>query len=180
MNPFETPGPASAGPLFTKVRTGLMRLDSLSKFVIVVAMAVMAGLVVGQVFFRYALSNSIDWAEEMARLAFVWAIFLAIPHGIRSGIHVGIDVVTGKLPPRIADVLLRLNAGLSGLLMAVIFYYSLGVVKDTWQELMPTVDITAAVYYIAVLIAAIHSVFHLGLLAWGGTDTWNLGGETDT
>jgi len=37
---------------------------------------------------------------------------------------------------------------------------------------MPTLNLTAAVYYIAVLFAALHSVLHLVLLAWGGRDTW--------
>lgn len=170
-------GPASAGRLFSRLRAGLMALDAVSRWAVIGAMAVMAALVIGQVFFRYALSNSLDWAEEVARLAFVWAIFLAIPHGIRRGIHVGIDVVVLLLPDGARTALFRLGAVFGAVLMAVVLVYGWQVTLDTWSELMPTVDVTSAVYYIAVLVAAGHSLAHLLLLAWGGPGTWDGDGE---
>jgi hypothetical protein len=36
-----------------------------------------------------------------------------------------------------------------------------GAVIDKWPQLMPTMPITAAVFYIAVLISAIHCALHL-------------------
>ena len=165
-------GPASAGPLFARSRAALAALDAVSRWLVILAMAAMAALVIGQVFFRYALSSSIDWAEEMARLAFVWAIFLAIPHGIRRGIHVGIDVVVRLLPASWQEALFRVSAACGVVLMTVVLFYGWRVTVDSWSELMPTVDITAAVYYVAVLIAAGHSLLHLLLLAWGGPATW--------
>lgn len=172
MNLSRTEEPAPAGPLFGRARAALAGLDAVSRWLVVAAMAAMAALVIGQVFFRYALSSSIDWAEEMARLAFVWAIFLAIPHGVRRGIHVGIDVVVMLLPEGWQEALFRLGALLGAVLMAVVLVTGWRVTMDTWPELMPTVDITSAVYYIAVLVAAGHSLLHLALLAWGGQATW--------
>lgn len=167
-----TEGSAVAGPLFARLRSALAALDAISRWLVIVAMAAMATLVIGQVFFRYALSSSIDWAEEMARLAFVWAIFLSIPHGVRRGIHVGIDVVVMLLPARWQEALFRLGAAMGAVLMAVVLVYGWRVTLDTWPELMPTVDVTSAVYYIAVLVAAGHSLLHLALLTWGGQATW--------
>ena len=164
--------PARTGSLFSACRRWLDRLDTMSKVLVILAMAVMAALVVTQVFFRYALSNSIDWAEEIARLAFVWAMFLAIPHGLRSGIHVGIDILVMRLPERLQEKMFRISAVLGAVLMGFVLYFSWQVTVDTWPELMPTVDITASVYYIAVLVAAGHSLLHLALLAWGGSATW--------
>ncbi len=71
------------------------------------------------------------------------------------------------------DRVFRLSAILSAFLMLVVFYVSARVTAYTWPELMPTLNLTAAVYYIAVLIAAAHSVLHLLLLAWGGSNTWS-------
>jgi TRAP-type C4-dicarboxylate transport system permease small subunit len=39
----------------------------------------MVAVVSAQVALRYGFNRSIDWADEVGRLAFVWAIFLAIP-----------------------------------------------------------------------------------------------------
>jgi TRAP-type C4-dicarboxylate transport system permease small subunit len=108
----------------------------------------------------------------MSRLAFVWTIFLALPHGVRFGIHVGIDVVVNKFSARLQDLMFRLSALLGAVLMIVVFHFGLQVTQDGWAELMPTINVTSAVYYIAVLIAAGHSLLHLLLLAWGGAKTW--------
>lgn len=165
-------GPLKGGPALARAREWLARLDHATGFAVIGAMAVMTGLVVSQVVARYAFSSAIDWAEEVARLAFVWAMFLAIPHGIRRGVHVGIDALVIKFSERVQEALFRLSAALAAVLMLVIFRYAFEVAAYTWPEMMPTLPVTAAVYYIAVLLAAVHSVLHLMLLAWGGRDTW--------
>jgi TRAP-type C4-dicarboxylate transport system permease small subunit len=172
MKPAPNREPASAGSFFGTCRTVLKRIDSLSKGVVILSMAVMTVLVVTQVIFRYGFSNAIDWSEEVARLAFIWAMFLAIPHGIRAGVHVGIDALITRFPDTLQDRLFRLSALLGCILMGVVFYFSAQVTAYSWSELMPTLNLTAAVYYIAVLISAAHSVLHLLLLIWGGPRTW--------
>lgn len=172
MTPQHNNGPASAGSFFGTCRTVLDRIDTLSKGVVILSMAVMATLVVTQVIFRYGFSSAIDWSEEVARLAFVWAMFLAVPHGIRAGVHVGIDALITRFPETVKDRLFRLSAFLGCALMIVVFYFSAQVTAYSWSELMPTLNLTAAVYYIAVLISAAHSVLHLLLLVWGGPNTW--------
>ncbi len=169
-------GPASAGPLFLLYKRLIGRIDQGSYGVTVVAMAGMALLVSTQVFARYVFSASIDWAEEVARLFFVWAMFMALPHGIKYGIHVGIDFFVRKFSDKLRVIVFRAMAALSSFLMVLVFFYSFLVVGDKWQELMPTVNVTAAVYYIPVLIATGHSFLHLLLLSWGGPETWK--GET--
>lgn len=165
-------GPSKGGPGFTRIRAVVHRLDSVTKYAVIGAMAVMTILVVTQVVFRYGFSSAIDWSEEVARLAFVWAMFLAIPHGIRRGVHVGIDALVIRFSQSIQESLFRLTALLGAGLMAVIFWFAWSVTVYTWPEMMPTLNLTSALYYAAVLIAAIHSLLHLALLAWGGSTTW--------
>jgi TRAP-type C4-dicarboxylate transport system permease small subunit len=148
------------------------RIDSATAKILILAMGLMAVLVCTQVFFRYVLSSSIDWADEVSRLMFVWSMFLAIPHGVRAGVHVGIDVLVNVLNPSLRLNLARLMLGISSILTLVVFYNSVIVVMQKWDELMPTVDITAAVYYIPVLISMIHCFLHLLLLAVAGPDIW--------
>lgn len=168
-----TPGSPKGGPAFRRARRLLEGLDHATKYAVIAAMAVMTVLVVTQVVFRYAFSSAIDWSEEVARLAFVWAMFLAIPHGIRRGVHVGIDALFVKFSDNWQDRIFRTSSVLAAALMAVIFWYAWEVTVYTWPEMMPTLNLTAAVYYIAVLLAAAHSLLHLLLLAWGGRDTWD-------
>ncbi|GAB2717087.1 hypothetical protein GCM10027172_09960 [Halomonas garicola] len=139
----------------------MLAIDRTSYYAIILAMASMTILVTAQVFARYVLSASIDSADELSRLFFVWAIFLAIPHGIKIGIHVGIDVFVGLLPRAVQRQLARLMALASALVMIALVWLSLGAVADKWQQLMPTIPVTAAIFYIAVLISAGHSLLHL-------------------
>lgn len=139
----------------------LALFDRTSYYAILVAMGMMTLLVSAQVFARYVLSTSIDSADELSRLFFVWAIFLAIPHGIKVGIHVGIDALAGLLPQAVQHHLARLMALIGAMLMAALFWITLGAVADKWQELMPTLPITAAIFYIAVLVCAGHCCLHL-------------------
>ena len=139
----------------------LALLDRTSYYAILVSMAIMTALVSAQVCARYLFGTSIDSADELSRLFFVWAIFLAIPHGIKTGIHVGIDALVSPLPNAIQQALARVMALICAVFMAVLFWISLGAVADKWQELMPTLPVTAAVFYIAVLVCAGHSCLHL-------------------
>lgn len=170
--PHASSWPPVGGPAFQRARAGLDRLDRSTLFMVIAAMAIMTVLVVGQVVFRYVFSSAIDWAEEVARLAFVWAMFLAIPHGIRKGVHVGIDALVIRFSEGLQDRLFRLSALIGAALMLVIFWYAWQVTAYTWPDKMPTLNLTAAIYYIAILIAAIHSMLHLILLVWGGPSTW--------
>ncbi len=164
-------GPASAGPLFL-LKRGLAAYDRVAYGIIIAAMTGMTGLVAIQVFVRYVMSSSIDSADELSRLFFIWAMFMAIPHGIKLGIHVSIDVLIKQLSQAIQEKLFRLMCVASAVLMIVVFYVTTFVAADKWQELMPTLDVTAAVYYIPVLLSAGHSFLHLVVFAWGGPKVW--------
>ena len=155
----------------------LRAMDACSYWFVIATMTAMTLLVTMQVFYRYALSSSIDSADELSRLFFIWAIFLAIPHGVKYGIHVGIDLIVRALRPSLQDLMFRLSSALGAILMVVTLVVSWTATMDKWPELMPTLPITAAVYYIPVLISAGHSFLHLVALTWGGANTW--AGEND-
>ncbi len=163
--------PRQIGPV-RPLRGLVETIDRASRWVIVVAMGAMALLISAQVFQRYVLNSSIDAADELSRLFFVWSIFLAIPHGIRHGVHVGIDVIAAALPARAQFALNRISSLTAIALMAFVFVTALWAAADKWGELMPTLPITAALYYVPVCIGAGHSVLHLLLLALGGPRVW--------
>jgi TRAP-type C4-dicarboxylate transport system permease small subunit len=169
-------GPDETGPL-RAFKSLIRSLDRISFSVVVLVMAAMTILVVAQVFFRYILSSSIDSADELSRLFFVWAIFLAIPHGVKYGVHVGIDLLVRLLPQKAQDAVFRLSCLAGAALMIVTFAVSWTATMDKWPELMPTLPVTAALFYIPVLICAGHSFIHLVAQTWGGPNTWI--GETE-
>lgn len=171
-----TGGPVETGP-FRAFKSMIRAIDRASFGVVVLVMAAMTILVVAQVFYRYVLSSSIDSADELSRLFFVWAIFLAIPHGVKYGVHVGIDLLVRCLPMKAQDVVFRISCIAGAALMVVTFAVSWTATADKWPELMPTLPVTAALFYIPVLVCAGHSFLHLLLQTWGGPNSWI--GETE-
>nr|WP_067287271.1 TRAP transporter small permease [Marinobacterium profundum] len=159
-------------PLARRYQQMLKSVDGLSYGLIVLAMTLMTGLVTAQVVLRYFFGDSLDWADEMSRLAFVWSIFLALPHGIKKGIHVGIDILINQFGSRIRESLMRLMLTLSGGLMLLVMWQAVLVAQDAWGEMMPTVELSVSAFYIAVIISMTHAFLHLAFLVWQGTHVW--------
>ena len=149
-------------------------LDKGSYWGITLVMGMMVIIVSLQVVLRYFFGASIDSADELARLCFVWTIFLAIPHGIRHGSHVGIDLLISKLPRAIEEQLFRIMALVSMFLMIMLMIGAWQATIDRWPELMPTLPITSAVFYVVLLICAVHSILHLAVLVCGGSKIWEV------
>ena len=165
--------PSPAMPAgFGMLKLLLKRFDNLTYWVIVFMTGGMAFVIALQVILRYFFSTSIDSADELSRLLFVWAIFIAIPHGVRHGVHVGIDVFVNLLPNATREAVFRLTCAISLLLMILVFFGSWTATVERWPELMPTLPITSALFYIPILISAAHSFFHLLLLLRCGSKTW--------
>ncbi len=151
-------------------------IDQVSIAFIVVTMVGMSLIVVAQVFWRHVLGSSIDSADELSRLLFVWAMFLAVPHGVKYGVHVGIDLLLTYLKPGMREAVFRFTSAAGAILMITVFIASWIATGEKWQQLMPTLPITSAVFYICILISSIHSALHLMLYALGGSSIW--GGRT--
>ena len=138
-------------------------LDRVAGVTIIVAMVVMVGVVSAQVFLRYALNSSFGWADEVSRLTFVWSIFLAIPLGVRAGAHIGIEILVTRLAPAARSALARAVALVGCGLMLIVGYESVVITIDQWDEKMASLELSAALFIVAVAIGALHAALHL---AW--------------
>jgi len=136
--------------------------------VLLAAVAAMVAVVSAQVALRYGFNQSIDWADEVSRLAFVWSIFLAIPLGVRQGAHIGIDIVVLKFPAAVQRLLRRAAAVVSALMMGAIAWAALGVAREQWDELMSTLDWSVGWFIVPVGIGAALSALHLLRIAVQG------------
>ena len=148
---------------------GLAPVDRLVGGVIIAAMAAMVIVVSLQVLLRYVFNTSLDWAEDVARLLFVWSIFLAIPLGVKQGSHIAIELLTLHLTPAARRLFFRTMALGCAALMAVVCYQSTLLTVQQWDEFMPTLNVTAALFMVPVAFGAAHSALHFVLFAITGT-----------
>jgi TRAP-type C4-dicarboxylate transport system permease small subunit len=80
------------------MRNALSGLERIVQWLMALALAVMVVLVFGNVVLRYAFDSGIAWAEEVARLMFVWLIFLGAILALRHHAHIGVEMLQERLP----------------------------------------------------------------------------------
>jgi TRAP-type C4-dicarboxylate transport system permease small subunit len=78
---------------------------AIGRVIAVIALAIMVALILGQVFFRYVLSDAPNWTEEGARFGMLWMTGLMAPLAYRMGGFVSIDMLERALPRVISAVL---------------------------------------------------------------------------
>ena len=143
----------------------LAAVDRLFRLAIVACIGGMVLIVGSQVFARYVLNSSFGWADELSRLLFVWSIFLAIPIGIRKGSHIGVELLTARLPSPLRRLLLRVVMASAAALMLVVAYQSAVITILQWDELMVSLDISAGLFVLALVVGCLHAALHLTRIA---------------
>ncbi len=66
-----------------------------------ILLAVMLAVALAQILLRAVFNYTLDWGEDIARMALVWSVLLTAPIGYRSGSHVAIGAFAESLPPRL-------------------------------------------------------------------------------
>lgn len=82
------------------------------EYVIAACLAAMVVLVFSNVVMRYIFGTGIASGEELARLCFVWLIFIGATLAVREHGHIGVDMVVRRLSPTARRVCLLINHGL--------------------------------------------------------------------
>jgi len=81
--------------VFDKVTQAVTRL---LEILLVASLGTMAVLVFGNVVLRYVFDSGLAVSEELARLLFVWVVFLGAILASREHAHLGLDTVVRRLP----------------------------------------------------------------------------------
>jgi TRAP-type transport system small permease protein len=116
-------------------------------------LAVMLALALAQIISRGVFHYSLDWAEELARVALVWSVLLVGPYAYRKGAHVAIVSFAEALPPRLlVGCSLLLNA-LTVWIVAVLFAESFAFWRRGLDISASTMDIPMAWVYAIVPVA---------------------------
>ena len=109
-------------------------LDRLEEFIIAALMAVATVVIFISVVHRYAsgyeipvvqdwlLDMNFGWAQEFCIILFVWMAKFGAAYGVRTGIHVGVDILINKLSGSSRTALIQI-----GLVCGVIFTGLIGL-----------------------------------------------------
>jgi TRAP-type transport system small permease protein len=80
----------------TKGRGVYRLLDHL----LVIGLAAMVLMVLGNVVLRYLFNSGLEFSEEVSRFTFVWLTFIGAVIALKEGLHLGMDTVVKRLGRR--------------------------------------------------------------------------------
>jgi TRAP-type C4-dicarboxylate transport system permease small subunit len=155
-------------PVKSVLLSALEAVDAIIAKMLIAIMAMMVAIVSAQVFLRYGFNSSIDWADEVSRLCFVWSIFLAIPLALKRGGHICMEVVIARVPPGTRDMLYRAMSALSLLMMVSIAYEAFVLSVDNWDETIPSIGLSGGLFFVPVGTGAVHTALHLVAILFQG------------
>jgi TRAP-type C4-dicarboxylate transport system permease small subunit len=104
-------------------------LERITEWIMALMLAIMVGLVFSNVVLRYIFSSGIVAAEEIARLMFVWLVFLGATLALRHQRHLGLEILQSRLPFKVR----RACAVISHLM---ILYALFLFVQGSWIQLL--------------------------------------------
>jgi TRAP-type C4-dicarboxylate transport system permease small subunit len=75
-------------------------VDTVFRAVLAALMAIMVLCVTWQIISRYLLGAPSTWTEELSRFLLIWVGLLGGSYAYHVKMHLGLDLLTARLPPR--------------------------------------------------------------------------------
>lgn len=120
----------------------------------------MAVIIFANVVLRYSTSQSIEWAEEVARYMMVWLTFLGAGPVLRYGGHIAVDNLQDALPPVAAKALRLLIALMLTAFFGFIVYAGFTYVERAQYQMTPTTQVSMAWVYGAMPVGGLLLLAH--------------------
>ena len=120
-------------------------------------------LVVGalQVTSRYTGLMFVPWTEEVARLLFVWVVWIGAAAAVFRGSHIRFDFLVERLPQSVrAGIGTLVTLGVAGLLILLV-YQAYEIVRSTSSTFI-TINLSVKYTYLSVVVGS--SLMLVGLL----------------
>lgn len=97
--------------------------DTLEEGFIAFTLLAMTAVTFANVIARYVFNSNILWAVEMTGVLFAWLVLIGASYAVRTGSHLGVDVVVNAVPAATRRILTLVTL-LACLVWAVIFVWS--------------------------------------------------------
>lgn len=132
-------------------------------------MLVLVGDVFLGVFSRYILQATFQWYDEVARLCFIWIVFLGAALAVKRGMHFRMRLVVDRLGPgaaRFADHLVTLATVVFG---AVLVAGGYGIYPIAQRQVTDALDISMLWFYAALPVGGALIIAYALRQAWQRT-----------
>lgn len=127
--------------------------------------AVVCILNFSQVFGRYMLGSSFNWAEEIMRYSMLWVMMLGGTAAIYRGDHMAVDTLLDTLPPRFTHLIRSFLFGIAAIFCALLVWYGWPAALANARQSAAASGVPMIVPYMAIPIGGALMIVQI-ILCW--------------
>jgi C4-dicarboxylate transporter, DctQ subunit len=126
--------------------------------------------------YPYLIKIHLSWAQELCIYMFVWMAKLGAAYGVRTGIHVGVDVLVNQLDPTRRKPIVLFGLLCSALFTVVVGTMGLKFVLELYQtdQVSPDLELPRWIVFACVPIGSYLMCFRFLQVAWKFFQTGDL------
>lgn len=131
-----------------------------NRWVLILLLAAMSVIIFTNVVLRYTTSQSIEWAEEVARHMMIWLTFLGAGPVLRYGGHIAVENLQDALPRALAIALRALVATMMLAFFGFMIYEGWKYMERTQFQLTAATQIPFSYIYSSMLVGGVLLTIH--------------------
>jgi len=108
---------------------------------------------------RNLFGNSFAWIDELSKFIFTWVMFIGIALCIYKKGLIGMEFLTGRLPPKIRHVVRSIGACIAMMFFFVLTLYGIKYVIATADMFSPVLNINYGIVYLCIPLCGMASLF---------------------
>jgi len=128
---------------------------------ITVAMGIMSIVTFGAVISRFSFHYPLPWSEELVRYLFAWTSMVGSSVAVRAGAHIGINVVTDRLPAKLKKPVGVISMGFSICFCVTLFFIGWDQMMNQWGQLSAGMERNMAVVSACLPVGAVLMIISL-------------------
>jgi len=143
------------------------------KIIIASGLAAATLLLFTSVVLRYLFATGWPWVLELVQYLFAWVVLIGAAHGVKTGIHLGIDVLTSKFTPKLQRYIALFAISICLGFSLPVLYLSAEYTYRIWQwgDLSLDLQIPQWIPYLAIPIGLAlmsYRFMQAGIKIWRG------------
>jgi TRAP-type C4-dicarboxylate transport system permease small subunit len=135
-----------------------------NRWALILILAAMSVIIFANVVLRYTTSESIYWAEEVARHLMIWMTFLGAGPVLRYGGHIAIENLQDSLPRRYGILLRGLVAALLYAFFVFMIWYGVIYMERAQFQITASTQISFSWIYAAMPVGGVLLIIHFTLV----------------
>lgn len=118
-------------------------------------LVIMVVVVFLQIVSRIIIQSSFPWTEELSRFLMIWLTFLGAAFSFQYGAHIGITLITNKIPKKLQAILQIIVAFLCTILFAVLMVKGYELVMKSTTQVSPALGIPMNYVYMVIPLSGL-------------------------